>query len=637
MNKKNMKYFSLLLTFLVMLSSFTGCSTAYTADNSANSSNTLLELSVGIAEITSKYDAEDLDDSWDAANATKIKLNGSSFTIDGAGAAAEGSVLNITKAGTYVLSGTLNDGQIIVNAGENDMVRLVLNGASISCSDNAPIYSRQAKKTILTLAEGTDNSVQDGTVYTYAEGEDEPDAAIFSKGDLTINGSGVLNVEGNANNGIGTKDDLVIISVRLNVTAANDGLRGRDSIVIKDGIYNVAAKGDGLQSNNDEEADKGWISIDGGDFTITSEKDGIQAETILQINDGQFNLKTGGGSANAAVRTEFQGRPGFQENTNKASGVSEEESDSAKGLKAKSSILVKDGNFTIDSSDDAIHSNGTIQIKAGDYNISSGDDGIHADSSLTVDGGTIIITKCYEGLESAQITINDGTIHLTAQDDGFNAAGGNDGSTGVSYFIRIAGGYIYLDAAGDGIDSNGALYFNGGTVLVNGPTNNGNGPLDYNGTCQLTGGILAIAGSSGMAQAPGNTSSQNSLIVYYSTVQKAGTLVTLADESGKSMLSYVPTKDYQSIVISTPDLEQGKTYTLLSGGMCSNQLIDGLSIGGTCVGGTKLTDITLSAVTTSVSDNGSQVSGGGMRGMGGQGRPDGAQQPDGNRRPPGNR
>lgn len=652
-----MRYLSLLTAVLLILFSFTGCSStggssgttgAISASAGSLSSPAASSgASAGITGLTVKYGSEDMDGSWDASAATTITLNGSSITVNGAGASAKGSILSITAAGAYVFSGVLTDGQIIVEAGEKDTVRLVLNGATVSCSDSAPIYSKQAKKTILTLAEGSNNTVQDGANYTYAAGEDEPDAAIFSKGDLTINGSGSLTVKGNANNGIGTKDDLIITGGNLTVTAANDGLRGRDSISVNGGAFTIESGGDGLQANNDEDTDKGWISLDGGDFTITAGNDGIQAATILQVTGGKFALTTGGGSVNASTGNNVEAPAGWgQWKSPTANNTIKEDTVSAKGLKAVAGILIKGGVFSIDTSDDSIHSNGEVLIKAGEFTISSGDDGIHADSALTVDGGSINIKKSYEGIESAAITINDGTIRLTAQDDGFNAAGGNDGSSlggrpgqnsfnsDGSNYISITGGYISVTADGDGIDANGALYFKGGTVLVNGPTNNGNGAMDYDGTCEITGGVLVAAGSSGMAQAPGNTSAQNSLIVFYSSMQKAGTLVTLADEKGNSILTFAPSKDYQSIVISTPKLEQGKTYTLISGGTSSGQLTDGLYTGGAISGGIKLTDIKISGTVTSIADDGSQVSGG-MRGMGGQGGPGGPRQPGGNQKPPG--
>ncbi|MDD4238872.1 MAG: carbohydrate-binding domain-containing protein [Desulfotomaculaceae bacterium] len=645
MPNKNQKFVALLVAALVAITGFTGCSSdTGAATNTAGANGTSTE----IAAIAVEYSSEDLDSTWDPATATTITLQGSSIEVAGSGAASEGSKLTITAAGTYVLGGTLTDGQIVVDAKKDDLVRLVLNGASISCSDNAAIYAKQAKKTILTLAEGSSNTVQDGTAYTLAEGEDEPDAAIFSQDDLTINGTGSLTLRGQFKHGIATKDDLVITGGGINVIAAGDGLRGRDSIAVNGGAITVEAGGDGLQANNDEAADKGWISLDSGVFNIIAGNDGIQAETLLQVTNGKVSLTTGGGSVNAS--TDLSGAPRSEWGKRETAAIAtsaEEDTVSAKGLKAGAGILISGGVIAIDSSDDALHSNGEILIKAGELEIASGDDGIHADSALTVDGGAILITQSYEGLESASISINSGTVRLTAKDDGFNAAGGNDGSSqggrpgensfksDSPYFIRITGGYIAIDAGGDGIDSNGALYFNGGTVLVSGPTNNGNGPMDYNGECEVTGGTLAIAGSSGMAQAPGEASSQNSITVYYTKTQEAGTLVTLTDESGKTILAFAPAKTYQSIVLSTPELEQGKTYTLSSGGTCSGQLSDGLYTGGACSGGTKLTDVTISGTVTRIADDGSEVSGG-MGSMGGQGGPGGRQATTNNQAPPDN-
>lgn len=533
MNKTRIKLISLLAAALLASSALTGCSND--TSSSSSTSDTASKIQV-------EYSSEDMDGTWDDSAASKVSLSGNSIAIDGSGASANGGTLTIKSAGTYVLSGALTDGQIVVDAGKEDTVKIVLNGAELKSSNSAPIYSKQSKKTIITLAKGTSNKIEDAASYDYAEGTDEPDAAVFSQDDLTINGSGSLSVTGNFNNGIGSKDDLVITGGNIAITSANDALRGRDSIAINGGTFAITAGGDGLQSNNDEDAEKGWISIDGGVFKITAESDGIQAAT-----------------------------------------------------------------------------------------------------SLVVNSGTIDISKCYEGLEGASVTVNGGSIKIKADDDGLNAAGGNDGSSvsgrpgensssdDSTYFIRINGGYVTVDAAGDGIDANGSLYFSGGTVLVNGPTNNGNGALDYDGTCEVTGGTLAIAGSSGMAQSPGDTSSQSSLTVYYSSVQKAGTLVTLSDDSGKPVLSFAPSKDYQSIVISSPELEQGKTYTLSSSGMNSGKLKDGLYTGGTVSDATKLASVKLSSVVTRISDDGSEVTGM-MGGPGGMGIPGGSK--DGNHKLP---
>lgn len=615
MVEKHLKKLALFGITILTLSGLAGCGTtdAELSSSSASSSAAASSLSTPLAV----YSSEDMDASWDASTATAVTLNGSSISIDGSGAEVDGTTLKITTAGTYVIKGILDDGQIIVSASKDDTVRLVLNGASLVCSDGAAIYAQQAEKTIITLAEGTTNSVEDGTIYN-ATGEDDPNASIFSQDDLTINGSGSLTVIGHYNNGIGTKDDLVITGGNIGITAANDGLRGRDSVAVNGGSIIINAASDGIQSNNDEDTSKGWISLDGGTFAITAGKDGIQAETILQVADGVVSLNTGGGSASAVSTHNFNNaRPG---NNNTAT---EESTESTKGMKAGTGIYISNGTFNIDSADDAIHSQGDVIINGGSYLISTGDDAVHSDSDLIIGKGDITVAKSYEGLEGMTVTVNGGQISLTSSDDGINAAGGSDTNqdrvdsfkSSDNYEIRITDGYLYINAAGDGIDSNGNLYFDGGTVIVNGPTNNGNGALDYNGTCEQSGGILVAAGSSGMAEAPGESSAQNSLMVYYSSVQKAGTLVNLADDSGQSLLTFAPAKDYQSIVISMPDLEQGKTYTLSSGGSCTGASVNGLYTGGTYTPGTKLTDVTISGVLTSIADDGSQVSA--KNGMGG--------------------
>jgi len=621
MIKKYLKSLALLTITLFTLSGLSGCGNR-TPASSATASATSMSSPLAV------YSSEDIDASWDASTAIGVTLNGSTIAVNGSGAIVDGSTLTITAPGTYILKGTLNDGQITVSAGKNDIVRLVLNGVNLACSDSAPIYTKQAGKTIITLAPGTNNTVTDGITYNNAAGVDEPDAAIFSKNNLTINSSGSLTVIGNFNNGIGSKDDLIITGGNINITAANDGLRGRDSVAVNGGTFTINAKSDGIQSNNDEDTSKGWIELDGGTFNITAGQDAIQAETIVQVTNGELNLTTGGGSANVSTdRFEAQG-PGRAVNN---SNATEEPSVSTKGIKAGSSIVINNGVFNIDSADDTIHSQGDVSIGGGTFTISTGDDAMHGDGTLTINAGTIKIAKSYEGLEGTTVNINGGEINLVSSDDGINAAGGSDAAQGSpdsfkstgNNELRITGGYLYINAGGDGLDSNGDLYFDGGTVIVNGPTNNGNGPLDYNGSCKITRGTLVAAGSSGMAEAPNNSSSQNSLMVYYSSTQKAGTLVNLTDESGKSLLTFAPAKDYQSIVISMPELVNGKTYTLSSGGSYTGASINGLCTGGIYSSGTKLTNISISSALTSISDDGSQVSAKSNMGgaPGGQGGP----------------
>ena len=631
-------------TACLLAASLAGCGTAGSGTSSSSSSaSSAVEAA---APISVTYSAEDTDSSWDASSATSVSLQGTSITVDGNGASAKDGTLTITAAGTYVLSGTLSAGQVVINTGKEDTVRLVLNGASISSSTGSAIDAEQSKKVIITLAEGTSNTVSDAAAYSGAnQSSDGPNAAIFSEDDLTVNGAGKLTVNGNCMNGIVSKDSLVITGGKISVTAVNDAIRGKDSVAIQNGTFTLNAGGDGIQSNNDNDTSKGWISLDGGVYDITASHDGVQAETVLQVSGGTYSLVTGGGSANASTGDKGNDRQGWgqrgpasdQSSTSgdtSSAAEDETESTSAKGLKAGTGVILTGGTYQIDSSDDSIHSNGSVSVSGGTFSLSSGDDGMHADSSLNISDGTITIAKSYEGIEGATIIVSGGKIDLTASDDGLNAAGGNDQSStngrpgqnsfssDSSYLIQITGGSLYINASGDGIDSNGNLEIDGGTILVNGPTNDGNGALDYgdNATCIITGGILVAAGSSGMMETPGTSSTQNTLAVVYSSTQKAGTLVTVKDEDGASVLTFAPSKDYESIVISTPELKQGKTYMVYSGGTCSSQSTNGFYEQGTCSGSTKLTDVTLSSAVTKISDSGSAVTTGGMNGGGGMKR-----------------
>ena len=587
---------------------------------------------VTLSPIEVEYDADDLDTSADSAMTATIGLDGDTIDVEGAigavdGVTVDGTRATITAAGTYTISGALNDGQIVVDAGDEDVVVLVLNGAQISCSTGAPIYVVNAEKTIIALASGTENSVTDGDAFILEEDSDEPNAAIFSHDDLTINGSGALTVNATYHAGIVSKDDLKITGGVLTVNALNDGIKGRNSLVIKAGTVTVNAGGDGLEASNDEEVGKGYIVIEDGTLSITAGLDGIQAETRLQVDGGILTITSGGGSANGSDH------PGWGEWGGSGNSEDAGATDSAKGLKAEQDVTITDGTLTIDASDDAIHSNGSLTIAGGEILLASGDDGVHADATLTIDGGSLTITQSYEGIESAVITINDGDVRVVARDDGINVSGGSDGSamggrpgrndfavSGTDY-LHLNGGYVYVDAGGDGIDANSPIEMTGGTVIVNGPTEDMNGALDYLGEFRVSGGLLIAVGSAGMAQAPSTSSTQNSVLVVFPASLPAGTLVAIEGSTGEDVITFLPTKTYQSVVVSSPALEQGATYTVYTGGTITGTVVDGLYDGGTYAAGTRSTDFTVTSVTTTAGSYRGRVGGGPGGGRPGGQRP----------------
>ena len=568
---------------------------------------------------------------------TYIKLSDNNTTVDGEGVTVENNTITITNAGTYSVSGSLSDGQVIINTNKEEKTYILLDGAKITCSNSAAINVISSKKTVISLADGTKNYIKDGSEYVFEdETTDEPNAAIFSKEDLTFIGTGSLEVSGNYDRAIVSKDDLVIQDGNINVTSVGDALRGKDSVVVTGGKITINAGGDGIKSNNTEDTSKGYVSIEGGKLDITAGQDGIQGETNTLIKAGDIKISSGGGSANSSSDKNNQewgnwgGRPdqiskGPNEQTTTTENTdTSEESTSAKGIKAGVNITIDGGTIDIDSSDDSIHSNYSLLINSGTINMSSGDDGIHSDSTLEINGGDINLTKSYEGIESEVITINDGKIHVVTSDDGMNAAGGNDGSSmngrpGQNNFasesngaININGGYIVVDADGDGIGSNGNIEMTDGVVIVNGPTNGGNGALDYDGNFNISGGTLITAGGLGMVQTPSDSSSQNSLNISVSQ-QDANSIIHVEDESGNNVLTFAPSKTYQSVVVSSPEIKSNSTYKVYVGGSSTGTQSDGLYSGGTYSNGTEVGSTTVSSSITSITQDG--ISSGGSIGM----------------------
>ncbi len=538
-----------------------------------------------------------MDPDYSDREITTVSCSSNTFNVSGNGAAVQDNVLTISKEGVYILSGSVDDGRIVVEAGDQDKVQLVFNGFSITCSDHAPVFVKSGDKVFITLADNTENKVTDGSSYTaLADDESNVDSAIFSKSDLTINGGGSLTVEGNMSHAIVLKDDLVVANGNINVTSVGSAVCGKDSVRIAQGTIKITSGGDGIKSDNTEDAEKGFVYIGGGTITINADTDGIQAETTLTCKNANITLTTSGGSENSSKTTtegSFGGWGMWNDST-----ASSEDSTSAKGLKATGDIIISDSIITADTADDSIHSNANTTVDGGEFTITSGDDGIHSDTATTINSGNIKITKSYEGLEGSSVTINGGEIDITASDDGINAAGGNDMSAmggrpsensfteNSDVFIKITGGTVKVSADGDGIDSNTTVSIEGGTIFVDGPTNDGNGAIDSEQSPTISGGTIVALGSSGMAMGFSDGSEQASIMYVLSGSGSAGDVVTLSDSDGKELVSYTAGKAFNCINISTPDVTSDGTYTLKVGDdsytieMTSNTYSNGGGMGG---------------------------------------------------------
>ncbi len=558
----------------------------------------------------------------------EIKLEGDSVTTEGDGVSANGGIATISKEGIYRISGKLNDGQIIVDA-DKAKVQLVLDNADITCKNSSPIYGKNSDKIFVTLAENSENTLTDGNSYTFDNQQNsEPDACIFSKDSITVNGIGSLDINANFADGIHSKDDIVIAGGNVTITSVEDGIKGKDYVAINGGKFDITSGQDGIKSTETDDTTLGFFFINGGDISINAANDGIQAETDVVLHGGALNIISGRGAENAQPKQNdmgfggggfggFDGNmtppekfenmtppEGFEggfappdsmalpdgfggmkpprrdiQQTEKNIAVIENTaadetetavSDSTKGIKGGKSVEINGGDISVNSADDAIHSNGDIIINGSTMELTAGGDGIHADNAIDISAGFVDITKSYEGIEAAVINISGGETSVKSSDDGFNATDGTTQQGGMGMYsngveLNISGGLVYVDAQGDGLDSNGNMTVNGGTVLVNGPTNGGNGALDGNGEILVNGGILVAAGSSGMAESPSPNSTQYCLSAAIGSVQEAGTLITLTSENGE-IISFAPSKTFDHIVISSPDIKKGMTYTLETGG-----------------------------------------------------------------------
>jgi len=547
--------------------------------------------SIALPQLNDYFTERDLAGDWDAT-ATLISLEGDTAVTASHVVSVADGVMTILDGGVYVLSGMLDEGQVVVDVKDDEKVQLVLNGASVTSSNSAAIVVRQADKVFITLAEGSENSLANGGIF-----EDEGvDAVIWSDEDLTFNGTGTLVIDSPAGDGIGGNDDIKFASGTYVITAAGLGVDSNDSTRIAGGDFTVTTQGTAFRASHTSNDELGYIYIWDGNFKITT--GGGAGEFVVQdeLMGGPQGMPDFDG--NAMTPPEFSGEmptdmtppAGFAEGEmptppegfgdgemptppdggtmpgESASEAESEDETACKGFKASGDIVVIGGILELDTADDAFHADGDLLVFDGGITIASSDDSLHADASLRVVGGTVDIVQSSEGLEAEIIAVAGGSVSIVASDDGMNArssAGEKEtfeAQEGVR--IEISGGTLTVNAGGDGIDSNGDLLVTGGTVVVSGPVSNMNGALDYNGTATVSGGTVVAAGASGMAENFSESSTQAAFLV--SLAGDAGE-IRVCDSEGNVILAADVDKRFETVVISSPDLAVGGTYTVTCG------------------------------------------------------------------------
>lgn len=635
MSYRRKRLCALLGSAVILSMMVTACSG--TAADSTDTTESQQAVSTGdTLSYDDMFTDRDLDVGYEESDSVKISLSDDSTTVSSGssdnsstddtvdGVTVDENVITITSGGTYIISGTLTEGQLVVDA-DDEKVQLVLDNADITCATSAAIYIKSAGKTFITLAEGSENILMNTAEFETID-DNNIDAVIFSKDDLALNGSGTLTINSENGHGIVSKDDLKITGGTYNITAASHALSGKDSVRIAAGTFNLVSGKDGIHSENADDSSKGYVYIAGGEFTIDSTGDGIDASNIVQIDDGTFDITAGGGVENSTKTHEDnmmggpeggkgpqmgeapsgevpdgnapsekpsgeapQGDPGNNSsensgsdnsssdretppekpdsNTNQAAGTEQSESDtsdsdsaSTKGIKADGRLYINGGTFTINSADDSVHSNSAVTINDGAYTLTTGDDGVHSGEAVEINGGTITISESYEGLEGLTVTINDGDIDITSSDDGINAAGGTE---------EMGFGRMGNDSTENTSTDEMWMEINGGYIHV---LAGGDG-IDSNGDITVNGGEVYIDGPSDNGNSAIDYGDRSACYINKGTVVaigSSGMAEDISDDSDQQVMlvKLDSQKEAGEVTLTDSDGNEIITYTALKSYDC---------------------------------------------------------------------
>ena len=558
-------------------------SSATATDTAASSSSFSTNVKSGEKlDVDTHYSEQDL--SWDTSSETAIDLSNPTATD---GVTVEDGTLTITKAGTYKLSGEYQ-GQIKVETADSDAVRLVLDNANITNSSGAALNVVNADEVILYSASGTTNTISDGADYT-ATGEDDPDAVVYSKADLTIAGEGTLKVNGNHEDGIHTSDGLVIASGTLEVNAANTGIKGKDYVDILGGTINVTAQQDGIKSTNDTDEGKGWTRLSNGTVTVNAGDDGFKASRVVEISGGSLTVE----QSDEGIEAQYINVSGGDVNVTSAddgmnASLKTSDSESTDSSANTSDTANQQQNNQQQGSIPGGQQSGTsnqqqqgmgqppqgqppaVSGTSQDGTSQNGTTGTGQQQNNTQNQGNQNMGQppAMPGGNAQDGTSQNGTTGTGQQGMGQPPQGGMPGGGGGTFevidaAINVSGGHVTVNAEGDGIDSNGVTTLSGGTLIVNGPSQGGNAALDTNGDLLLNGATVLSGSTADMFEAPSTNSTSGYLKLTNSSGFEQGSTVQVADSSGKVVANYKVTKsNVQLVLVSSSSIVKGQSYTV---------------------------------------------------------------------------
>ncbi len=537
--RKKARVFLPLCLLFFLLCCFAGCSDC----TGEGKDPTLLPKTAGeVSSADCDLFFTDFHQDTQEAGAKEILLSEGGNTLP-KGVEQQGNQIRITQEGSYIVKGTLSDGVVLVNA-PDQFVHLILDNLTLTCQNGAPLYVQAAKAVVITVKEGTVNTLSDALSYTYIDGQRlEPDAAICSRADLTFNGKGTLIVHAKGADGIKGKDALRLTDLKLEIHSEKEGICGKDALILRNVRGKVEAKQDGLKSTHDLDPERGFVLLSRCELTVVSGQDGIQAMTALVLGENNLDITAGGGYETALAL----------------------DAKSCKGMKAETRLAVESGTYALNTADDGLHAK-HLTVCGGTVTLKAGTDGLQGDGSVTVSGGKVEITHAEDGVKGGGIQLLGGALRIVCEDDGITARK-DTADPSVIPSVTVAGGRLQISAKGDGMKSEGDLAVTGGVSLIFSDIGCSNPPVHASGAVSITGGTVLLSGNSALTQTLPSGIPQ--VLFRCSPALEANGVGAVVGAEGEQQFTFDVGNKALTVLFLSADLTAGRSYRLLTASSCT--------------------------------------------------------------------